>query len=73
MKRSYWEKTASHYEDEIFDVLQNDKKGIIRSAIQKYASNKKTAIDIGCAVGKWLPILSKNFKKVMAIDISAEN
>src|SRR4026208_243399 len=73
MKRDYWEKIASSYNDEIFDVLHNDKKALIRSVIKKYASKKKTVIDIGCAIGKWLPILSPAFKKVYAVDISAEN
>lgn len=73
MKRSYWEKIASSYNDEIFDVLQNDKKALIRSALKKYASKNRTVIDIGCAVGKWLPVLSPLFKKVVALDISAKN
>ena len=61
MKRSYWEKMAPAYNEEIFDVLQNDKKGLIISAINKYASKRKTVIDIGCAIGKWLPVLSPLF------------
>ncbi len=73
MDRRYWEKIASSYNEEIFDVLQNDKKAIIRTAIREFASGSKTATDIGCAVGKWLPILSPAFKRVVAIDISAKN
>jgi len=73
MKRAYWEKIAATYGDEIFDVLHNDKKALIRSVIEKYASKKKTVIDIGCAIGKWLPVLSPAFKKVIALDISAKN
>ncbi len=73
MKRSYWEKIAHSYNDEIFDVLHNDKKALIRSVINKHASKKKTVIDIGCAIGKWLPVLSPAFKKVYALDISAKN
>ena len=73
MKRSYWEKIAPTYGDEIFDVLQNDKKALIRSVIHQNASKNKTVIDIGCAIGKWLPVLSPAFKKVVAVDISAKN
>lgn len=73
MNRNYWEKIALSYNDEIFDVLHNDKKTIIRSAIKKLASPNKSIIDIGCAIGKWLPILSPAFKKVYAIDISVKN
>lgn len=73
MKRTYWEKIAPTYADEIFDVLHNDKKALIRSVIKKYVSKKKSVIDIGCAIGKWLPVLSPAFKKVYAVDISAKN
>ena len=73
MDRSYWEKIAPAYNDEIFDVLKNDSKGLIVSVIKKLSSKNKTVIDIGCAIGKWLPVLSPVFKKVHAIDISKEN
>lgn len=73
MDRKYWEKIAPDYNKEIFDVLKNDEKKLIISTIRKYSSKEKTVIDIGCAIGKWLPALSPAFKKVYAIDISAEN
>ena len=73
MEKSYWEKIAPIYETEIFDVLKNDKNGHIVKAIQSFANPKKSIIDIGCAVGKWLPVLSPIFKQVHAIDISANN
>src|SRR3979409_299064 len=73
MDRKYWEKIAPAYNQEIFDVLKNDKKAIIRSAILKRASSSKTVADIGCAIGKWLPVLAPAFKKVLAVDISIKN
>jgi 2-polyprenyl-3-methyl-5-hydroxy-6-metoxy-1,4-benzoquinol methylase len=73
MDRKYWEKIAPGYDKEIFDVLHNDKKAIIRSAITAIASPTKTVIDAGCAIGKWLPVLAPIFKKVIAADISARN
>jgi len=73
MDRTYWEKIAPDYNEEIFDVLKNDNKGLIVAAIKKASSKNKTVIDIGCAIGKWLPVLSPAFKKVYAIDISKEN
>jgi 2-polyprenyl-3-methyl-5-hydroxy-6-metoxy-1,4-benzoquinol methylase len=73
MDRTYWEKIAPGYNEEIFDVLKNDDKGLIVSAIKRISSKQKTVIDIGCAIGKWLPVLSPAFKKVYAIDISREN
>ncbi len=73
MERNYWEKMANNYGEEIFDVLANDRKAHIRSVINRYAGKNKTVIDIGCAIGKWLPVLAPAFKKVVAVDISAKN
>lgn len=73
MDRKYWEEIAPKYNAEIFDVLHHDKSGVIVSAIMEYASPDKTAIDIGCAVGKWIPLLATGFRRVIAADISATN
>ena len=73
MEKNYWEKIAPSYETEIFDVLKNDKSGKIVKAILNFAGPKKSVIDIGCAVGKWMPVLSPVFGKVQAIDISNNN
>jgi SAM-dependent methyltransferase len=73
MDRKYWEKIAPDYNEEIFDVLQNDKKAIIRSAISTLAGPSQTVADIGCAIGKWLPVLAPAFQKVLAVDISLKN
>lgn len=73
MKRNYWENMAASYQEEIFDVLQQDKKKLLVRAIRKYSKPNQQVIDIGCAVGKWLPVLSPLFKKVIALDISINN
>ena len=73
MDRKYWETIAPKYDTEIFDVLQNDTSGSIVSAIEQMASPDKTIMDIGCAIGKWLPVLAPKFKTVIAADISAKN
>ena len=73
MDRKYWETIAPKYETEIFDVLRNDTSGSIVAAIDEMAAPDKTVMDIGCAVGKWLPVLAPKFKRVIAADISAKN
>lgn len=73
MDRKYWETIAPNYDTEIFDVLRNDTSGSIVSAIDEMAADDKTVIDIGCAIGKWIPVLAPKFKHVIAADISAKN
>jgi 2-polyprenyl-3-methyl-5-hydroxy-6-metoxy-1,4-benzoquinol methylase len=70
MKREYWNGLAEKYEDEIFSVLENDRQRFVCSLIKKYGSNSKTVNDFGCGIGHFLEILSENFGKVNAIDIS---
>ncbi|MFA5292908.1 MAG: class I SAM-dependent methyltransferase [Phycisphaerae bacterium] len=72
MKREYWNSLANNYEDEIFSVLDNDKKHLILKLIKKYGSSAKTVSDYGCGIGHFLPMLSANFGRVLAIDISGK-
>ena len=73
MDRKYWETIAPKYDTEIFDVLQNDVSGSIVAAVEEMASPEKSVMDIGCAIGKWIPVLAPKFKQVIAADISAKN
>lgn len=73
MDRKYWERIAPNYNEEIFDVLKNDKSGKIVTAIEQVAAKDKTVTDLGCAIGKWIPLLATAFKQVIATDISAKN
>ncbi len=73
MDRKYWERIAPVYEEEIFDLLKNDSKSLVRKAIRKFSSPSHVVNDIGCGIGKWLPLLAPAFKKVNAIDISRQN
>ena len=72
MKREYWENVAGNYEDEIFEVFEHDREGLVLKALKKYGVADGVANDIGCGIGDFLPALSKNFRKVVALDISAK-
>ncbi len=72
MDRKYWEQAAAkQYGQLIFDVLGNDSNSGIVNAIRQLAAPGKTVVDVGCAVGRWLPLLATSFKKVYAVDISS--
>jgi len=70
MDENYWNCVATDYDNEIFSVIANDRRGIISSTISRLASKKLLACDFGCGVGKFLPTLSRNFRRVYAVDIS---
>lgn len=73
MDKTYWDRISPDYDSEIFDVLKSDKSGIIKSWLTGVASKRKTIGDVGCGIGKWLTLLSENFKEVTALDISPYN
>ncbi len=70
MDKKYWDEVSLKHDEKIFDVFSHDKAEVIQSAIRKYSSKDKTAMDLGCAIGNWLPLLASSFKKVYAVDIA---
>ncbi len=70
MDEKYWDQTALNYDNEILDVVANDRKKIVLSHINRFASKESIASDFGCGIGKHLPILAMSFGTVHAIDIS---
>jgi SAM-dependent methyltransferase len=71
-QKKHWNGIATRYEDEIFDVFQSDKNGILSTYFKKHANRSHQAIDFGCGVGKAFQYLSPSFNKTLAIDISAK-
>jgi SAM-dependent methyltransferase len=72
MDEKYWDKMAADYDGEIFSVLASDRNEVIVSVIQQLGSEKVVACDFGCGVGKFLPVLSENFRTIYALDLSGE-
>ena len=71
MNRAYWDRQAEHWDDEIFDSLAEDVRGVVRRAIRRAARRHRSVIDFGCGVGGYLRVLSREFETVHAIDWSA--
>ncbi len=72
MNRDYWDRQAEHWDEQIFDSLREDVRGVIRRAIRAAGRRHPAAIDFGCGIGGYLPLLSRAFAEVHAIDWSAE-
>lgn len=71
MNKQFWERMADRYDEEIFDTLKCDRRQVIRRYIHQSGARNATAIDFGCGVGKYLPLLAEHFKRVVAIDLSS--
>ena len=70
--RDYWEDRAEDYEEEVFSVLASDRDDVVRTRIRRHAARGKTAADLGCGIGHFLPELSRGFASVMALDFSEQ-
>lgn len=71
MDEQYWTKMGTIYDEEIFSVIEKDKKAIVRKLIEECGSQELDATDFGCGVGNFLPFLSKSFKRITAFDLSS--
>lgn len=70
MDRAYWDDVADTYEDEIFSVRDHDTAGLIEERVTRLADPAHTAADLGCGIGKFTPLLARNFGAVHACDLS---
>jgi SAM-dependent methyltransferase len=70
MKASDWTSAASDYERDVLSVFEHDRKGKVRALIGRYGWRHRSAADLGCGPGKFLPLLCNNFGAVHACDYS---
>ena len=59
MKNAFWDRIAHSYDKEIFDTLECDIKDLIKKTILKYSSKRIDVCDIGCGIGRYLPLLGE--------------
>lgn len=69
MESKEWDKTAAKYYEEVLSPIKNSEKTPLYKDLEKLYG-KKTIADLGCGLGELLPLLSKHFKQVIALDYS---
>ncbi len=72
MNEKDWDQVAETFEEEIFNVPANDTKGHIARWVDRLAVPDAVATDLGCGVGRTLPMLAERFGKVYAVDVSSQ-
>jgi SAM-dependent methyltransferase len=66
----YWEGIGKRYEDEVFASSLADRDGVIRRRLDELANERAVAIDFGCGVGHYLPLLARRFRAVHGVDFA---
>ncbi|MEO8069712.1 MAG: class I SAM-dependent methyltransferase [Flavobacteriales bacterium] len=72
MNEQDWDRVAKRFEQEIFNVPANDRKGLIAAAVEQHAKKKGVAFDIGCGTGRTIALLAQHFGTVLGFDVSRE-
>lgn len=70
MDAASWNAIADRYADEVLSVFENDTHNVVANHLSRLSSDQRTAADIGCGPGNFLPMLAAQFKRVHAIDFS---
>lgn len=69
---AHWNRIATTYDEEIFDVYKSDKFKRLTHYLDKHKGKRKTVVDFGCGNGKSFPYLTERFGKILGVDISDE-
>lgn len=72
MNEHDWDRVAECFEEEIFNVPANDHKGMIQQQLDRLAVPGAVATDLGCGVGRTLPMLASRYEHVYAVDVSSQ-
>lgn len=73
MNLAYWNEVNRNYESEILSVWDREQTGciphLLNTALQEIP-DRSSAADLGCGVGKFLPLLCTQFETVHACDFA---
>lgn len=70
MDEADWDEVADTFDEEILDVPRHDRCKKILQAVKEYGGRRKKAADLGCGIGRTIPMLAAHFGRVQATDIS---
>ncbi len=73
MKDKAWDEisTKKKYFENVLSPFSDDNAArIIRRAIGRFASKRRSVLELGCGIGLLVPFLSENFKRVYSTDYS---
>lgn len=71
MKARYWDSLAPSFDDQVFDPVFEDSKGLISKVIRSHATEYPHMVDIGCGNGRNIHRFAQYFKSIQGIDISS--
>jgi SAM-dependent methyltransferase len=69
----YWDSLARRFDGSVCHVLAEDRRGIVRKTLageaRRLTSRRHVLVgDFGCGTGRALPLLTRHFERVLAVD-----
>ena len=73
MTRRHWDRLARRFEDEVCDILEADRTGVLRRLVGRAWIPEQGAVlvDLGCGIGTFVRTYGPAFERVIAVDWSA--
>lgn len=72
MNERDWDRVAGSWDEHIMSSLEENTNGSIAALIGEVAASRRSILDYGCGVGRYLPLLSSRFEQVAGVDYSAQ-
>ena len=75
MNRKHWDTLAETFETSVLEISKMDLNGVLDEEVGRVAKGLKSrgvAADLGCGPGSLLPLLSRKFATVHAVDFSTK-
>ena len=70
MDRGSWHSLGDDFDELVFDVVGSDVRGVVRRTVDRHRIGSRVAAEFGCGIGRTLPLLSRRFRDVYAIDFA---
>jgi SAM-dependent methyltransferase len=70
MNRTYWDRLASRYSDEVLEITSIDTHGRLVSTAAAFGARHAVAADFGCGIGATTRAFAPYFARIIGIDFS---
>ena len=72
MDRNYWDSLADCYEEDLLEIAREDRAGALGEELAALGGAGISVADLGCGPGSLLPLLTRHFGKVIAVDYAPQ-
>ena len=72
MDRNYWDSLADCYEEDLLEIAREDRAGALGEELAALGGAGIGVADLGCGPGSLLPLLTRHFGKVIAVDYAPQ-